>query len=80
MDFLGYAASHAGLEQDAAVTLYDPVPATVAKIAGHHRAHLLAQSASRAELQRFLCAWRPLLVERKAARVRWSIDVDPIEL
>ncbi len=62
------------------VTLYDPVPATIAKIAGHHRGHLLAQSASRADLQRFLCEWRPLLVEKKAARVRWSLDVDPIEL
>ncbi len=79
MDFLGYAASHAGMGQ-AAVTLYDPVPATISKIAGHHRGHLLAQSASRAELQRFLSEWRPLLVERKAARVRWSLDVDPIEL
>jgi primosomal protein N' (replication factor Y) len=79
MDFLGYAASHASLGHDA-VMLYDPVPATIAKIAGHHRGHLLAQSASRAELQRFLSDWRPLLVDRKAARVRWSIDVDPIEL
>jgi len=79
MDFLGYAASHAALGRDT-VTLYDPVPATISKIAGHHRGHLLAQSASRAELQRFLSEWRPLLVERKATRVRWSVDVDPIEL
>jgi primosomal protein N' (replication factor Y) len=79
MDFLGFAASQGGLGHEA-VTLYDPVPATIAKIAGHHRGHLLAQSASRAELQRFLSEWRPLLVARKAARVRWSIDVDPIDL
>ncbi len=79
MDFLRYAASHAGTRRDA-VKLYDPVPATISKIAGHHRAHLLVQSASRTELQRFLSEWRPLLIERKAARVRWSIDVDPIEL
>ena len=79
MDFLGYAASQTEVGHDA-VTLYDPVPATVSKIAGQHRGHLLAQSASRAELQRFLSEWRILLVERKAARVRWSIDVDPIEL
>jgi primosomal protein N' (replication factor Y) len=79
MDFLGYAASQAGIGREA-ITLYDPVPATIAKIAGHHRGHLLAQSASRTDLQRFLSEWRPLLVERKATRVRWSIDVDPIEL
>ncbi len=79
MDFLGYAASQAEIARDA-VTLYDPVPATISKIAGHHRGHLLAQSASRTQLQHFLSEWRPLLVERKAARVRWSLDVDPIEL
>jgi len=44
------------------------------------RGHLLAQSASRTQLQRFLSEWRPLLVQGKAARVRWSLDVDPIEL
>jgi primosomal protein N' len=38
------------------------------------------QSASRTELQRFLSEWRPLLIGRKATRVRWSLDVDPIEL
>jgi primosomal protein N' (replication factor Y) len=79
MDFLGFAASQGALGHEA-VTLYDPVPATIAKIAGHHRGHLLAQSASRGELQRFLSEWRPLLVARKAARVRWSLDVDPIDL
>ena len=79
MDFLGFAASQGPLGHDA-VTLYDPVPATIAKIAGHHRGHLLAQSASRGELQRFLSKWRPLLVERKSGRVRWSLDVDPFDL
>ena len=79
MDFLDFAASHAGKAREA-VTLYDPVPATIAKIAGHHRGHLLAQSASRTDLQRFLVEWRRLLIERKATRVRWSLDVDPIEL
>ena len=79
MDFLGYAASRTGVGREA-VTLYDPVPAAISKIAGHHRGHLLAQSASRSELQRFLSEWRLLLIGRKAARVRWSIDVDPIEL
>ena len=79
MDFLDFAASHAGKAREA-VTLYDPVPATIAKIAGHHRGHLLAQSASRTDLQRFLAEWRRLLIARKATRVRWSLDVDPIEL
>jgi len=79
MDFLGYAAGHAGTAHEA-VTIYDPVPATISKIAGHHRGHLLAQSASRTELQRFLSAWRAMLIAKKATRVRWALDVDPIEL
>jgi primosomal protein N' (replication factor Y) len=79
MDFLERAA-HRAAELDFEVSLYDPVPATVARIAGHFRAHLLAQAASRTVLQRFLSAWRPLLDPRKASRVRWALDVDPIEL
>ena len=79
MEFLAYAANQTGAARKE-ITLYDPVPATIAKIAGHHRGHLLVQSASRADLQRFLSEWRRLLVEKKAANVRWSIDVDPIEL
>ncbi len=79
MDFLHYAAAQANLG-NAAITVYDPVPATVSKVAGHFRGHLLVQSASRRQLQGFLTQWHPLLVQRKAARVRWSIDVDPLEL
>jgi primosomal protein N' (replication factor Y) len=77
-EFLKYAV-YVG-EERKAVTLYDPVPAAISKIAGYHRAHLLAQSSSRSELQRFLSEWRSLLVEKNARRVRWSIDVDPLEL
>ena len=79
MDFLHYAAAQANLG-NAAITVYDPVPATVSKVAGHFRGHLLVQSGSRRQLQGFLTQWHPLLVQRKAARVRWSIDVDPLEL
>jgi len=65
---------------DKGVTLYDPVPAPVARVAGHYRAHLLAQSSSRGALQRFLSNWVPALAQKKAGSVRWSIDVDPLEL
>ncbi len=79
MDFLAYAAAQ-GVALTGSVTLFDPVPATMSKVAGHHRAHLLAQSGSRAQLQRFLARWRPVLTAKNARRVRWSIDVDPMEL
>jgi primosomal protein N' (replication factor Y) len=49
-------------------------------VAGHHRAHLLVQSCSRGALQRFLSNWVPALAQKKASRVRWSLDVDPLEL
>lgn len=79
MDFLSLAA-RGGIDLAKGVTLYDPVPATVARVAGHHRAHLLVQASSRAALQRFLSAWHPLLVQQKTSRVRWALDVDPLEL
>jgi primosomal protein N' (replication factor Y) len=79
MDFLAYAAGVANMGNES-IMLYDPVPATISKIAGHHRGHVLVQCGSRTQLQRFLAEWRCLLVEKKARRVRWTIDVDPIEL
>jgi primosomal protein N' (replication factor Y) len=78
-DFLAHAVRSAAT-RDKAVTLYDPVPAAIARVAGHHRAHLLVQSSSRGALQRFLSNWFAALAEKKSGRVRWSIDVDPLEL
>ena len=79
MDFLAQAVRSAEAH-DKAVTLYDPVPAPVARVAGHYRAHLLVQSSARGALQRFLSNWVPALAQKKAGSVRWSIDVDPLEL
>jgi primosomal protein N' (replication factor Y) len=79
MDFLGRAA-RLGLGLDSKVTLYDPVPAAMPRVAGHHRAQLLAQAESRAALQTFLTAWLEAITRLKANRVRWSLDVDPVEL
>ena len=79
MDFLTQAV-HRAAGHDKDVTLYDPVPAAIARVAGHHRAHLLVQSSSRGALQRFLSNWVPALAQKKAGRVRWSLDVDPLEL
>ena len=77
--FLGRAA-HPGGQLGFRVEIYDPVPAPVARVAGHERGHLLVQSASRDELQRFLAAWTPQLSGREARRVRWALDVDPLDL
>ena len=79
MDFLTEAARRAA-NHDRTITLYDPVPAAIARVAGHHRAHLLVQASSRIALQRFLSDWVPALAQKRTGRVRWSIDVDPLEL
>ena len=58
-----------------------PVDAPMARKAGRYRAQLLLQSSDRATLHRILTRIRPLLENDPAARkVRWSIDVDPVEL
>ncbi len=67
-------------EIDDAITVYDPVPAGMVRLAGRERAQLLVQSASRNRLQRFLAGWRLRLAEKKTSAARWSIDVDPLDL
>jgi primosomal protein N' (replication factor Y) len=58
-----------------------PVNAPMARKAGRYRAQLLLQSSDRRALHAVLASLRPALENEPAARkVRWSIDVDPIEL
>lgn len=77
--FLTEAAELGAEEAErAGVILFPPVPAAVARIAGVHRAHVLAEAGQRGALLGFLSAWRAAL-QRAAARARWAIDVDPTE-
>ena len=77
--FLG-AAAQAGRSLGLRVEIYEPVPAPIARVAGRERGHLLVQSASRSELQSFIDAWAPHLASPDARRVRWALDVDPLDL
>ncbi|MEQ1879793.1 MAG: primosomal protein N' [Burkholderiales bacterium] len=79
-DFLKRATKEGASLMQGDITMYDPVPATMARIAGRHRSHLLVQSPLRPALQRFLQAWTPRLEQLNARNVRWIIDVDPLEL
>jgi primosomal protein N' (replication factor Y) len=64
-----------------AVTRYDPVPLRVVRVANMERAQLLVESASRPALQAFLAAWSSVLPDLPAAgRVRWQLEVDPLEI
>ncbi len=63
------------------VKVLGPVPAAMAKRAGRHHAQLLVESRDRANLHRFLEGWLPEVEQLPSARrVRWALDVDPIEL
>ncbi|HEX7417021.1 MAG TPA: primosomal protein N', partial [Steroidobacteraceae bacterium] len=79
LEFLRDARSIAQLQPP--LRLLGPVPATMAKRAGRWHAQLLIESTERAALQRFLSEWLPRVEELKSARrVRWALDVDPLEL
>ncbi len=58
-----------------------PVPAPMAKRAGNHHFQLLLQNNQRQKLQLFLDQLVPQLYTLKEAKkVRWSLDVDPVDL
>jgi primosomal protein N' (replication factor Y) len=79
LSFLKRAAEVAA-EFDDAVTIYDPVPANLVRLAGLERAQLTVQARSRTALQQFLHAWRERLDTFGERKVRWALDVDPLEL
>lgn len=63
------------------ITCYDPVPLRVVRVADQERAQLLVESDNRPALQAFLRAWAPHLGQLPAvARVRWQLEVDPLEI
>jgi len=65
----------------AGVRLLGPVPAAMAKRAGRYHAQLLIESRERRPLHAFLEEWLPQVEQLRSARaVRWSLDVDPMEL
>jgi primosomal protein N' (replication factor Y) len=79
--FLEVAQHYLGTHNSDSLRILGPVPAPMARKAGRYRAQLLLQSSDRASLHRILAWLRPLLEAHVSARkVRWSIDVDPVEL
>jgi primosomal protein N' (replication factor Y) len=78
--FLDEACTLATTLRGESVQLWGPVSAPMERRGGRYRAQLLVQAAQRSELQRLLTSWVPQLDALKSARrVRWSIDVDPID-
>jgi len=79
--FLEAARRHVDRLADDEIRVLGPVDAVMARRAGRYRAQLLMQTADRRALHAVLRQLRPALeAEPLARKVRWSIDVDPIEL
>jgi primosomal protein N' (replication factor Y) (superfamily II helicase) len=79
--FLQAAAAASRSLNEAAVKVLGPASALIARRADHFRAHLLIETAARSTLQRFLKGWLPHLERLPGpAGLRWSIDVDPLEV
>jgi primosomal protein N' (replication factor Y) len=76
LDFLKHAAAcveHPG------ITIHDPIPMTLTRVANVDRAQLLVESPSRPALQAFLKVWVDTLRATKT-RAKWSLEVDPVDI
>ena len=80
-DFLMQARQAAEISANPHVQLFGPVPAPMERRAGRYRAQLLIQATQRNHLHSLLNDWIPRLEALPdTRRVRWSLDVDPMEL
>uniref|UniRef100_UPI002FE0FCD6 primosomal protein N' n=1 Tax=Noviherbaspirillum sp. TaxID=1926288 RepID=UPI002FE0FCD6 len=61
------------------ITINDPIPMTMTRVANVDRAQLLVESVSRPALQGFLKRWIAALRDIKA-RAKWSLEVDPVDI
>jgi primosomal protein N' (replication factor Y) len=61
------------------ITINDPIPMSMTRVHNVDRAQLLVESASRPMLQSFLREWLLTLREMKS-RVKWSLEVDPLDI
>jgi primosomal protein N' (replication factor Y) len=79
--FLNIARDQATALRVAAIRILGPVAAPMPRRAGRYRAQLLLHAPSHAPLQKLLARLLPDLdAHRLGKSVRWSIDVDPLEL
>jgi len=78
-EFLGAAVQCASAPDD--VSLLGPMPAPMPRRAGSQRGQLLLSATERRALHVFLPDWLARVRElHEARRVRWSMDVDPVDL
>ena len=81
LEFLERAREIAESLATSGVEVLGPAAAPMERRAGHYRAQLLLHAATHSPLQRLFSRWLPAIEELPEARkVRWSLDVDPLEL
>ena len=61
------------------ITINDPIPMTMTRVANVDRAQLLVESVSRPALQAFVKDWIADLRAMKS-RVKWSVEIDPVDI
>jgi primosomal protein N' (replication factor Y) len=75
------AQAHLAIGEPGDLRIAGPMPAPMPLRAGRHRGQLIVEAGSRARLHGFLRPWQHALTALPEARkVRWSLDVDPIDL
>ena len=63
------------------IMLMGPFPALMERRAGRYRAQLLIQANNRKQLQTLFASSIPQIeIDKTAKKVRWSIDIDPMDL
>ncbi len=76
LEFLQQAAA---CQTHIGITINDPIPMTMTRIANVDRAQLLVESASRPAMQAFVKEWIVTLRSLKS-RVKWSVEIDPVDI
>jgi primosomal protein N' (replication factor Y) (superfamily II helicase) len=76
---IAFLQQAAGCIDHAGITVNDPIPMTMTRVANVDRAQLLVECASRPALQAFLKDWLATLRSIKS-RARWSLEVDPVDI
>ncbi|MDO8179565.1 MAG: primosomal protein N' [Undibacterium sp.] len=76
LDFLHQAVS---CTEHVGITIHDPIPMTMTRVANMDRAQLLVESVSRPALQAFLKEWIAALRALKS-RVKWGVEIDPVDI
>jgi primosomal protein N' (replication factor Y) len=81
LEFLEQARQIAASLAPPGLELLGPATAPMERRAGMYRAQLLLHAPTHSPLQRLLAALMPAIEDLpEARRVRWSLDVDPLEL